>query len=252
MNRLPKLTQLPEEPVVRRHDPADGESGTYRPCARWDFGFTCALCLLHEADLVDFGAEGTGLISLEHHKLKKAERTDLKDNYTNLILGCRYCNGRRGQLRSTDPDSGAQLLDPTSVGWAKHFEFKGFELKPLADDLDAGYTWKAYDLGAKRKAAHREARHDFISEWEEDKRLLRDRVPKLLELSHDTTVAEGERRLAAELAETYVKNYENTKKKLQRYVAVPFDAPTKCRCDKDSGASALPEWLVQQLVVEVF
>jgi hypothetical protein len=46
MKILPPATQPPRQPTIRRHEPkpAQGEEGyqAYRPCLRWEFGFTCA------------------------------------------------------------------------------------------------------------------------------------------------------------------------------------------------------------------
>ncbi len=63
MRTLPRQTQPPATPIERRHAPAPGRYDSFRPCLRWDFGFTCAFCLLHEADLAEHGTEGTGLMS---------------------------------------------------------------------------------------------------------------------------------------------------------------------------------------------
>jgi len=71
MNLLPPELSPPEEPTVHRHQPkpAKGERGfqSYRSCLRWNFGFTCAFCLLHETDFSPkFGVVGTGQMSIEH------------------------------------------------------------------------------------------------------------------------------------------------------------------------------------------
>ena len=66
MRALPPTTLPASEPIARRHAP-DGAWASFRACLRWEFGFTCAFCLLHEADFLEHGAEGSGLFATEHH-----------------------------------------------------------------------------------------------------------------------------------------------------------------------------------------
>ena len=70
MRILPLQSQPPSTTVDRRHTPrpTTGRFGYqgYRACLRWEFGFTCAFCLLHESDFVEHGAEGLGLLGVEH------------------------------------------------------------------------------------------------------------------------------------------------------------------------------------------
>src|SRR5437879_2619929 len=91
---LPPQTHPPNEPIRRRHSPPRLAYEEYRSCLRWEFGFTCAFCLLHEADFVEEGARGTGLMWIEHHVAQSADPA-LVDTYENCFYACRYCNGAR-------------------------------------------------------------------------------------------------------------------------------------------------------------
>ena len=59
MKILPPQTKPPTSPIERRHRPrpVHGRQGylKFRPCLRWDFGFTCPFCLMHESDFVRGG-----------------------------------------------------------------------------------------------------------------------------------------------------------------------------------------------------
>src|SRR5438552_905085 len=98
MNVLPLQTRPPTEAVARGHAPPRGGFNSYRRCLRWEFGFTCAFCLLHEADLVDWGASGSGLMTIEHRvpQSDPAVGAALADDYGNCFYACRYCNRSRG------------------------------------------------------------------------------------------------------------------------------------------------------------
>jgi hypothetical protein len=59
---LPPATHPWRRKIERQHLPIEGSYSSFRPCVRWEFGFSCAFCLLHEADVMLSGAEGWGLI----------------------------------------------------------------------------------------------------------------------------------------------------------------------------------------------
>ena len=145
MSILPPRTPLPDTPFRRRHTPgtASGRRGyeRYRHCLRWEFGFTCAFCLLHESDLaVGVGdglpAAGSGQFTIEHLQ-PQATVPSRRNDYSNCYYACRRCNLARTlkyQLVSRD---GAQLLDPCRVAWANHFSAGGDEYRPNENDLHA-------------------------------------------------------------------------------------------------------------------
>ena len=143
MKLLPARTEPFGVPTERRHAPRPASSySDYRHCLRWDFGFTCALCLTHEVDLFLGGAARWGVVTIEHVFLKNAKTGDpsLANTYANCILACRLCNIARRDKPNVDA-SGRRLLDPTRTAWSKHFVIVDDELRPAsAADRDAQYT----------------------------------------------------------------------------------------------------------------
>ena len=112
---------------VHAPTPLSSEGGyrAHRPCLRWEFGFTCAACLLHESDFTEYGTEGTGLMTIEHLEPRSADPARAND-YDNCIYLCRFCNGERSDKPVVNKD-GDHLLNPTEVVWADHFEVDGDE-----------------------------------------------------------------------------------------------------------------------------
>ena len=51
MQVLPCRTQPPDRATELRHAPLAAKYEAYRDCLRWEFGFTCAVCLVHESDV---------------------------------------------------------------------------------------------------------------------------------------------------------------------------------------------------------
>ena len=147
MKILPLQTCLPSTPIFRRHNPhpVHWTRGyrEYHECLQWDFGFTCAFCLLHEADIALQGTEGLGVLTVEHLVPQSIDET-LANDYTNLVYACRFCN----TARKTTPrvGLGCSLLDPTKDSWSDHFHTDGDHLLLRDHDLDALYTHKTYDL----------------------------------------------------------------------------------------------------------
>src|SRR3990170_75943 len=97
MRVLPSRTVPSEQAIERRHEPSSSHYTRYRPCLRWEFGFTCAFCLLHETDLIEHGISRTGLTSIEHH-IAQSEAPFLRDRYDNCLYACRFCNKARSNL----------------------------------------------------------------------------------------------------------------------------------------------------------
>lgn len=83
MKILPPVTLPPRQPTTRRHEPkaAFGAEGyqAYRACLRWEFGFTCSFCLMHEADLTGgravegLGGDGCGAPHLSRRRPESEE-----------------------------------------------------------------------------------------------------------------------------------------------------------------------------------
>ena len=228
---LPGSTALPAVPQVRRHTPV-GRYETFRSCARWDFGFACAFCLIHEADLARGGVEGLAATTLEH-LTPKSEPGKGRDDYQNCIYACRWCNRARG----TQPlrRGVVKLLDPTQTAWASRFEIRDDALWARIGDLDAGYTADVYDLADPRKTRLRAVRRDQLARA----RSILDGAPPRL------------RALAARKAEPTVgaviaalsDAVALAEKVLAGYPAIPNDAPLDCAC---AAQRALPAWFAAQ------
>ncbi len=202
MKILPPRTQPPSLPTQRRHNPqrARGarEYQAYRTCLRWDFGFTCAFCLLHEADFVRCAVRGLGLFTAEHIE-PQSVAVDRVNDYTNLVYACRWCNRSRSVASRTV--DGSILLEPTQVAWANHFYIDSDELAPRADDPDALYTHAVYNLNDSRKIELRQHRYRVITGC---LRLLQEGPASVAEFTHwaQTAPDPGESRTLLEHART--------------------------------------------------
>jgi hypothetical protein len=229
MKIVPLETSPPGIVRRRRHTPRAGGYTSYRPCLRWDFGFTCAICLLHESDLAHC-VDGTGLTSIEHFVPKSTEAgAEQRDDYGSCLYVCRFCNGARGR-RPNVSDSGACLLDPTRTVWSEHFTLVHARLDPREDDVDAEYTSETYDLNDPRRITMRNQRWRLLS----DRIELMTKGPELLHQLYE--LIEGskspERALQAiEHAVFLRERIHNAWLDLERFVLVPIDAPETCRCE---------------------
>src|SRR6185295_6012825 len=168
MKILPLRTLPANERIERRHTPpeATGRHGyrAYRSCLRWDFGFTCAFCLLHEGDLADLGAEGLGITWIEHFTPASLNVGKVND-YENCFYTCRFCNLSRRQAPPVD-ESGRRLIDPCSHAWGERFSLSENDLLVTDEtDSDAVYTLEAYDLNDERKVTRRHRRRERLTEW---------------------------------------------------------------------------------------
>lgn len=243
MKTFPQETALPQEALTRTHKPTAGKYEQYRQCARWDFGFTCAFCFLHEPDIIE-GSEGTGLFSLEHRELQSSAIAK-RDDYQNILLACRFCNGARGKQPTVD-EHGVTLLDPTQTAWGRHFRMDGFELQ-VADPADAAArrTWDVYDLGDSRKTRVRRERHRRFTHLQDMLHAFAQHVPKLMEMATSTDDAATRTELI-DAAKALERACDNAFADCCRYQAPPADASDVCRCP--CSPRQLPAWLERQLL----
>lgn len=247
MKILPPQTLPSRTPTSRRHRPKpSGRWTKYRPCLRWDFGFTCAFCLLHEADL--YGGqpgEGLGGTTVEH-AIPRSVAPLRQNDYTNCLYACRYCN----RSRSAHPvrREGARLLDPTHDAWGEHFVAADDHLRPVEGDVDASYTHQAYEMDDARKVERRQTRREVVSDRLRLLARLESEISELLRLAdvvrrHDVRkfgdVMEEIRRLRMDARRAL--------EDLKRYAAVPQDAPKTCRCSPPRDHT-LPEDLELQTI----
>lgn len=247
MKVLPRRTHPPKAPTLRRHEPRLATRWSqFRPCLRWDFGFTCPFCLLHESDLFGAaGGEGLGGTTVEHFVPRSVDPGRELD-YTNCLYACRLCNRARSN-RPIQQES-ARLLDPTGTAWARHFELSEDEIEPMAGDLDAAYTHETYDLNDARKVVRRQLRYQLVSDRLQLLEQLGGEIQAILRL------AEQFRRdhpLRFALAIRRVRSLRSAMRRaladLARYAAVPADAPASCRCESAEGLT-LPSSLEEQNV----
>lgn len=238
MKVLPETTNPAPDRIRRQHLPRQSRYTRYRSCLRWEFGFCCPLCLLHEADLAPAsGSEGWGLLGAEHLDPVSAH-PELRDEYGNLLYVCRLCNGARGAAPVDGPRG--RLLNPCAHPWAGHFTPRSDLLEAAEGDPDASYTAEVYGLNDRRKVALRRLRRERIQEC---RAMIHDGyhlVARLLAKPFDSVVLET--------AELLFRNIRAAKKDLERYRAIPMDAPEVCRCETGKRpVLGLPDWLEAQV-----
>lgn len=223
---LPACTLPPNEPLLRRHTPGDVDATyrVFRDCLRWEFGFTCSICLLHELDVVKYGGEGWGTTQIEHI-MPRSHRPDLIGSYSNLLYICRLCNGARSDTDIVD-HLGRRLLDPTSDVWSKHFHVVGDALRPLSDDAE--YTEDVYNMNDARKAKLRRKRREFITN-----------LRVLLESR------EADLRQRPEEERAITRDIRRLKSMRNELPWIPSDKPMSCRCMMKAVRS-LPRCYLEQ------
>ena len=241
------MTRPAASPIPRRHRPRPaGRWGAYRSCLRWDFGFTCAFCLLHEADLYG-GLSGEGLAGTTvEHLIARSADASLANEYENCVYACRWCNRSRS---AHPPDhQGARLLDPTRDAWGEHFGAAGDTLVPQSGDTDAQATHRAYALDDPRKVERRRARRELVSDR---LRLIAQQAAEFTELLR---LADPLRRRDPGRFGRVIREIRRLRddagralRDLRRYEMVPRDAPRSCRCPSLFERS-LPEYLDRQRV----
>ncbi len=237
MEILPPQTQLPDSPTNRRHSPRRSAGNTgyqrYRNCLRWEFGFACAFCLLHEADFADpQGLRGSGSMTVEHRILRKDD-PERSNDYSNCYLACRYCNRARGIKPVSQ--HGAELLDPSVVPWSRHFKLEEDHLHPIPGDRDAAYTHAAYNLDDPIKVELRRFRREL---YESHTRFIRETGDGIAwlwawirELRRRDRHEEVKRFL--QVMRSLEQGRRNAWLDLSRFKAVSQDAPTSCSCEPE-------------------
>ncbi len=238
--------QTPPPKTIRRqrHTPTSARYRAYRPCLRWDAGFTCCYCLVHETDLSIDGVDGTGLTSIEHIEPQSA-RPELADVYGNCAYACRFCNN----IRLTQPvvhASGARLLNPWRDAWGAHFRLVDDYLRPLYDGAagrDARYTELVYRLNDKRKVSMRRRRREFFR----DRQLFFAHDPQLLRRQAQRQRIPADRVRLIELARELQRKRALARRELSQRTAIPRDAPMTCRCASTHAHTLPPEVPVMEL-----
>lgn len=242
MKILPPSLKPPDSKFCLRHKPRPGDYKSFRNCLRWDFGFVCPFCLLHESDHARRTAS-SGLFWLEHLTTQSADE-GLKNEYTNLAYSCKYCNRSRGASPRTRGKE--RLLNPVSDIWSEHFAMERDDsLTPLTPH--AGYTADEYRINSSDKVAMRTQRRLRIEKWRAYIRNTRPKLPKLQALLK-TMLDKHEHGKALEVIETISDLREGLcciEEILSDFRAIPQDAPGDCRCEVSPPLS-LPEQLEEQ------
>ena len=239
---LPPTTQPWRILIHRRHRPAPtNDHQDFRACLRWEFGFSCAFCLLHESDLSEHGTEGWGLMWVEHVELR-SEKPELANDYDNCVYACRFCNQARGAKPRIDGQH-RRLLNPCHTAWGQHFNLLDDEIRLLDNEGDAIYTLTTYDLNDLRKVRMRRKRRTVLSERLEvvnQARPLHDRLMQRARDTGDPTLVDD-----AELAYSQFLQASND---LLRFLPIPDDAKQSCTC-KPPQHYTLPEVLQEQILL---
>jgi hypothetical protein len=252
MKILPQRTLPPHVKIDRRHNPRKVLSRfgyrAFRACLRWEFGFTCAFCLLHESDFTEHGGEGLGFMGIEHFLPVSADPGQVS-SYDNCFYCCRLCNEARSKAPVVNP-FGSKLLNPCAHVWGMHFFSSTDNLLPVAADSEAVYTAWAYDLNDPRRRSMRRARRERLDECLS---MLED-GPGLIASTLTACQRAGTRQEAAALvlvADRLHKEILRALREVQRYAAIPRDAGRSCRCGT-ADDHLLPIWLeTQTLEIEI-
>lgn len=238
---LPKSTKPWRIAILRRHQPAEaGRFRDFRPCLRWEFGFSCAFCLLHEVDLSEHGTEGWGLMWIEH-RAPRSRAPESVHEYENCFYSCRFCNEARG-VRPVIDSKGRRLLNPCEVAWRELFELDEDEIRVVGNDPNAAYTQEAYDLNDRRKVRMRRKRRLVLGERLDlytQTAALHDRLMQRARDTGDPTWVED--------AQIAWENFLAAGEDLLRFVPVPADAAPRCAC-VEALHHTLPEVLEEQLL----
>jgi 5-methylcytosine-specific restriction endonuclease McrA len=243
---LPPVTIPPSSPIERDHVPRPAKVWrAYRDCLRWDFAFTCAFCLLHDADFFgEAGGEGLAVTTAEHI-VPRSTSPERAADYENLAYACRLCNTSRSN-RPNSHERGS-LLDPSKNTWAEHFEARDDRLVCRANDSDALYTEDLYDLNDPRKVERRELRRRLLTDR---LRLIQDfpvHLRKLQEIA-DRLLEEGWLEEFAQQVSAIAHVTAQARQIMEdaeRFAALPLDRPSSCRCPEPPDY-CLPAWLLEQ------
>jgi len=200
---------------------------------RWEFGFTCALCLLHEADLEEYGVDvSRSSKTWIEHIVPQSDDPDNVNVYKNCLYACCYCNRARS-TRPLQDENGNLLLDPTSSAWAAHFDARDDKLVPKTGDGE--YTRICYELNDELKVLMRGNRRARIEKFSKRLREYPAEMDQYVALaqrlaaSNDPDQLEAATALFNAAAEREEK-IRTARAALERYSGIPHHHPTVCRC----------------------
>ena len=239
---LPPVSVLPWKPIVRHYSP-EGRVGRldfqgYRPYLRWEFGFSCAFCFLHESDLNYVDPLETGLFQIEHF-IPSSRDLGRAFSYDNLFYVCHFCS-RSGAFRKEFLSDRHRILNPCEHAWGERFQIKNDQIVPRPGDRQAIYTAEAFDFNDPRRQAARRLRRQVVSRSLEVLDRAKEWEPRLLDQAEEAQDVE-----ALELAKLLYQMSRLAIEDLSRFVAIPLDADRSC-LGGASEAAGLPDWLAAQ------
>jgi hypothetical protein len=239
---LPPVTRPWAQAINRRHKPPKAKHTAYRSCLRWEFGFSCAFCLLHEADIIASGVERWGVTHIEHFILQSRDPGRAKD-YDNCFYICRLCNIQRRAMEN-QIDGGPSLLNPCDHAWGDRFRVVSDKILPIGErdaDESAAYTCKAYGFNDPAKVKIREIRRRLIRQ----NLLFLEAPPRDYEKLLDLAQAEGNPALVV-LAKKANSLRRFARTVLHRFRAIPSDHDVICNCN-ETAQRILPKVLEDQI-----
>ena len=164
--------------VVRSGVPEGKGYSEYRNYLRYDFFYSCAYCLLSEA-------EGAAIrFTIDHYEAQK-HRPDLAHEYSNLMYSCGKCNEFKGDRYPSEEmrSEGYRFFRIDQDVFADHFELSDLLLKHKTNT--GYYTIEACDLNrlALRRLREIRRRMERCDELVAEgllamKRLRLDRMPR--------------------------------------------------------------------------
>lgn len=248
MNRyLPPTTRPWSRKINRQHTPKPGRYSLYKECLRWEFGFSCAFCLIHETDLLKAGTKGWSLMHVEH-RIAQSDDPSQINIYNNCFYICERCNKSRSALGNED-DEGNILLDPCTVVWADHFDCTGDTVSPRPGDTSAHYTWESYNLDDPIKVQLRERRRYWMEKCAEALLDCANMEMMLVNRAVDDAdhmgATETEQRLI--FAKSLHRMRAPLLEKLAEFTPLPESRATSCRCGR-ADHLALLDVLAEQTV----
>lgn len=220
--------------IPRRHAPTRRRYEDFRSCLRWEFGFTCAICLLHERDVVplEVGAEGTRQFWIEHTipRSDPAVGAERKDDYTNGLYTCAFCNHARRDRPRVSADG--RLLNPIDDDWSQHFEWKDDHLEPTSTfDRDATRTRNCYEINDSNRTVRRAARKRSIEDLERDIQARLDDIRAVDEELGSDRLDEVRRQQKRSQRNRWAEEARRKRDALRdHFRGIPQDRPLSCEC----------------------